>query len=428
MNLPAASDRRRIWLRVGTLLEGIRTTPLRNAHIVYDDQQILFAGEDLPPRHLVNENQSAPDVDLPDHTLLPGLIDAHTHLFLEGGELDPQKRSAYLQQSPALLLKQARARLEKLVRFGIAGVRDAGDKDGVGLALSRLCVDPARPLMPWIDSPGAALHHRGRYGSFMGHPVEDCGAPRECVEARIHAGAWRIKLIATGIIDFKKGAVTTQPQMSADEIGAFVAAAASFGKQTFAHASGDAGIQNAIDGDVDSVEHGFFVRPDQLQRMRDGQIAWVPTFAPVQKQIDHADRLGWDTQTIANLHRILDEHAAALLRAHAIGVLLLAGSDSGSYGVAHGIGLLDEMEAMERAGLAPLAVLNAATGVPSNRLEFREKFGRIHHGFFPRFLLTRHSPLETVAHLRQPKTIIFDGRVIASEESTTAEPFDSSGL
>jgi imidazolonepropionase-like amidohydrolase len=148
----------------------------------------------------------------------------------------------------------------------------------------------------------------------------------------------------------------------------------------------------------------------------------------VQKQIDHAGRMGWDTQTIANLHRILDGHAASLLRAHEIGVLLLAGSDSGSYGVAHGIGLLDEMEAMERAGLASLAVTNAATGVPSHRLDFREKFGRIQPGFLPRFLLTRHPPLETVANLRQPKTVVFDGQVIASEESTSAEPFDSSGL
>lgn len=428
MNLPAASPTRRIWLRVGTLLDGCSTTPLRNAHIVYDQQQILFAGESSPPRHLLNENQSAPDLDLADHTLLPGLIDAHTHLFLEGGELDPQKRSIYLQQSQAQLLDHALARLEKLVRLGIAGVRDAGDKDGVGLALGQLCSSPNRPLMPWIDSPGAALHHRGRYGSFMAHPIEDCGSPQQCVEARVHAGAWRIKLIATGIIDFKKGTVATQPQMSTEELRGFVAAAASLHKQTFAHASGDTGIQNSIDGGVDSVEHGFFIRPDQLLQMRDRQIAWVPTFAPVQKQIAHADRMHWDSQTVANLYRIVEQHAASLLRAHELGVLILAGSDAGSYGVAHGIGLLDEMEAMERAGLPPVAVVNAATGSPAHRLDFREKFGRIQPGFLPRFLLTRRSPLQTVANLRRPKTVVFDGHVISSEESTIVEPFDSSGL
>ena len=62
--------------------------------------------------------------------------------------------------------------------------------------------------MPYIDSPGAAIHHRGRYGSFMAEPLEEYGSPAECVEARIRAGADRIKLIPTGIIDFKKGTVT----------------------------------------------------------------------------------------------------------------------------------------------------------------------------------------------------------------------------
>ena len=130
--------------------------------------------------------------------------------------------------------------------------------------------------MPYVDSPGAAIHHHGRYGSFMAEPMRDCGSPRECVAARIAAGADRIKLIATGIINFKKGAVTTAPQMSTEEIRELVAAAKDFGKQTLAHASGDDGIERVIEGGVDSVEHGFFIREDQLARMRDREIAWCP--------------------------------------------------------------------------------------------------------------------------------------------------------
>ncbi len=295
--LSPETDKRRIWLRVGTMLNGVSRAPLRNAHVVYDKNRILFAGEDSPPRDLLNGGRRAPDLDLPDYTLLPGLIDAHTHLFLEGGELDPDKRTAYLKQSPGELLQHALSRLKKVVGLGIIALRDAGDKDGVGLALSKLYAGASRPLMPYVDSPGAAIHHRGRYGGFMGEPFEDCMTPRQCVEARVKAGADRIKLIPTGIINFKKGAVTTEPQMTAERICEFVAAAKSFGRQTLAHASGDAGIERVIDGGVDSIEHGFFVRPDQLARMRDRQIAWVPTFAPVQKHVDHADRMGWDAES-----------------------------------------------------------------------------------------------------------------------------------
>ena len=162
--------------------------------------------------------------------------------------------------------------------------------------------------MPYVDSPGAAIHHRGRYGSFMAEPIEDfASTPRQCVEARVKAGADRIKLIPTGIINFKKGAVTAEPQMTTEELPEFVAAAKIVRpSRRFAHASGDAGIDRAIDGGVDSIEHGFFVRDDQLAKMRDRQIAWVPTFAPVQEQVDHADRMGWDAEVVANLKNILD--------------------------------------------------------------------------------------------------------------------------
>ena len=122
------------------------------------------------------------------------------------------------------------------------------------------------------------------------------------------------------------------------------------------------GIERVIDGGVDSVEHGFFVRDDQLAKMRDREIAWVPTFAPVKKQVDHADWMGWDAEVVANLEKILDQHAASLVKAHAMGVQVIAGSDSGSYGVAHGLGLLYELELMERAGLSSLAVINCASG------------------------------------------------------------------
>lgn len=139
MTIPRATDKRRVWLQVGTILDGLNTLPLRDAHIVYDHDHILFVGNVSPPPSLLNSGQQAPDAQLPDSTLLPGLIESHAHFFLEGGELDAEKRAAHLKQEPKALLDLALPRLEKLVRLGIAGVRDAGDKDGVGLALSRLC-------------------------------------------------------------------------------------------------------------------------------------------------------------------------------------------------------------------------------------------------------------------------------------------------
>jgi imidazolonepropionase-like amidohydrolase len=410
-DLPVATCERPVWLNVGTLLDGTSTAPRRDAHIVYDAARIRFVGDsgNTPPASVLREGQTEPDLYAPDVTLLPGLADAHAHLFLEGGELDFERRSTYLKQDAAALLALAMPRLEKLVRLGVIGVRDAGDKDGVGLALSRLNKGADRPLMPYLDSPGAAIHHRGRYGSFMGGALEDYASPAECVAARVAAGADRIKLIPTGIINFKQGAVTTEPQMTVEELRELVAAAHAAGRQTFAHASGDAGIERVIDAGVDSVEHGFFVRDDQLARMRDRRIAWVPTFAPVQVQLDHAARFGWDATVAGHLRRILDSHAASLSKAHAMGVIVIAGSDAGSCGVPHGLGLLHELELMERAGMPPVAVINAATGAGADRLGYSEKSGRIQTGWMARFIVTKHSPLETVANLRKALTVVFDG-------------------
>lgn len=408
--VPRAGKGSAIWLRVGTLLDGA-ADPVRDAHVVYDAEEIRHVGgaDRAPPPGLLRPGQREPDWHSPTATLLPALTEAHAHLFLEGGELDPDKRAAQLKRSPEALLAAAESRLARLIDWGLAAVRDAGDRNGVGLALRRRYLQPDRPPLPYIDSPGAAIHHRSRYGSFMADPLENHASAHACVAARVAAGADRIKLIPTGIINFQKGAVTTEPQMTAAEVADLVAAARAFGRQSFAHASGDTGIDRAIAGGVDSVEHGYFIRDDQLALLVSRGIAWVPTFAPVEAQLVHADRMGWDPVVRGHLRRILDGHAASLRRAHELGVQVIAGSDAGSYGVPHGQGLIWEMTLMERAGLPSAAVIRAATGAPSARLAFTERFGRIAPGYRSRFILTRHSPLETVANLTRERTVVFDG-------------------
>ena len=298
--------------------------------------------------------------------------------------------------------------------MGIIGVRDAGDKNGVGLALSKLYKSADKPLMPYIDSPGAAIHHKGQYGTFMSDPIENYGSLQDVVKFRIRHGVDRIKIIASGIIDFKTGAVNRKPQMSVVEIAEIGRVCKETGLQTFAHATGEDGIENVIAGGVDSVEHGFFIRDDQLAKMRDRNIAWVPTFTPVYLQVQHKDIMGWDEAIVSNLKKILDQHAASLLKAHNLGVRIITGSDAGSYGAAHGNGLLLEMEIMEKAGMSSLAVINATTGVGAMRLAYKDKFGIIKPGYKSRFMLTEYDPLKTVSNLRKKKCIVFDDQFYQS--------------
>lgn len=265
--------------------------------------------------------------------------------------------------------------------------------------------------MPYVDAPGAAINRQGRYGSFMSRPMEEQGTPAGAVADRVAAGAHRIKLIATGIINFEKGAVTAKPQMPAVELTEFVAAARAHGQQTMVHCSGNDGVANCIAAKVDSIEHGFFVDDAQLAQLRDLDIAWVPTFAPVQFQVDRAAELGWSDQVRDNLQRILDGHARSLARASELGVRIVAGSDAGSHGVAHGWGFLRELELMQRAGLSAAQVLHSATGASAQRLGYAEKMGVLAAGAKARFLVTAHDVVSDVTALRKPKAVVFDGAV-----------------
>jgi len=404
---------RPVWLRVGRLFDGSGYDVLADAHLVFDPLRIRHVGraDDPPSSSVLGPQQTGPDLELPDFTVLPGLIEAHAHLFLDGDPVDHQVRQQYLQLDAGQLLKQAKPRWERLIQCGVLAVRDAGDKDGIGLAMAADCRAAGGQVSTtgYLDSPGAAIHHQKRYGSFMSRPLEEFDSPAACVQDRIHAGAHRIKLIATGIINFKAGKVTAPPQMEVEELKAFVDAARAHGKQTFAHASGTDGVQNVIDSGVTTVEHGYFVTHDQLSQMRDQNIGWVPTIAPVRIQFDRADDMGWNEEIQSHLRRIVEDHQKMLIHAQQIGVPVIAGSDAGSCGVPHGYGFLRELELMQDSGMTAIEVLRSATGRGAEMLDFHEPIGRISDGSRSRFLLTPHNPLSDVGELWLPKIIALDG-------------------
>jgi len=413
-----------VWVRVGTLLDGSATGAIRDAHLVYDAHGIRYAGADRPPATALRSGAVSPDVSLPDWTVMPGLIDAHVHLFLEGQPMDAAVRKAGTAQSPEALVRQGAARLEKIVGTGVMAVRDAGDNRGVNLALRKQYLDrPRVTVLAYLDAAGAAVHRRGRYGKFYGLPLEDFPDAAACVESRRAAGADRLKLIATDIIDFALGAVTKPPQLTEEDVTALVAAARERNLPTFAHASGADGIEHVVEGGIDTVEHGFFVTGSQLARMRDRRIAWVPTFIPVQVQVDRAGEMAWSPEALDGLRRILDGHARAVRQAHDLGVMILAGSDAGSCGVPHGLGLLNELELLERAGMPAATVLHAATGASAAALQFKEPVGRLAPGHLARMIFLRHSPLASVGNLRKERVVVFDGTARAESGST-----DSAGL
>lgn len=292
--------------------------------------------------------------------IMPGLVEAHSHLFLDGGQLDFSVRNEYLNASGEEMLAVARDNIVANLAAGVTLVVDAGDRYGVNHK-SRL--ESGRVT---VRSAGMALRRPGRYGGFMAREVTS-GEEISRAIREISASADDLKVILTGIIDFKAGLVKGEPQFDREELRSIVLQARECGLRTFVHCSGIAGLEVAVAAGVDSIEHGFFMNRDILKTMVDKGISWVPTVSPVHFQWQHPEIAGWDGQTVANLRRILDSHLEHVALAADMGVPLISGSDAGSHGVRHGEALIDELDFFSRAGLSMEEVLKSVTSRPRSR-------------------------------------------------------------
>ena len=300
---------------------------------------------------------SDPRADRSGRLLLPTPVEAHAHLFLDGDELNPERRAAYLRRSREELLAGARNNVRRYRDAGITAIRDAGDIHGINLQLR----DEFAGTDIHIVSAGHGLRREGRYGSFLAKPFDPAA---QAPFAAWASGTDMVKIVLTGIIDFENGEVKGNPQFSEAETRAIVNAAHARGLKTFAHCSGTAGLRIAATAGVDTIEHGFFMPSEVLELMAEKQIAWTPTLLPVHVQWAHPEYCGWNPATVDKLRGILDDHRANLLRAEALGIPILAGSDAGSYGVPHAAGLWSELELLRQTGLREETVWRSAISEP----------------------------------------------------------------
>lgn len=331
--------------------------------------------------------------------VMPGLVEAHAHLFLDGGDLDFDRRNAYLNASKDEMLKVARENIARNAAAGVTLVRDAGDRYGVNDAIR----DEQRGSSVAVRSPGLGIKRPKRYGGFMARDIE-AGGDVAPVVADMAATADDIKIILTGIIDFAAGEVKGAPQFDEGELRAIVQTAHVHGKKTFAHCSGLDGLKVAVAAGVDSIEHGFFMTPQILDVMAEKGIAWVPTVSPVHFQWARPEIAGWDVSTIGNLRRILDGHAEHIALAHRKGVELVAGSDAGSPGVVHGAALIDEIFHFLDAGVPMAAALESATSRP--RRLWDAESADLKPGSKADMLLLSASPFEDRNALRAPGSLL----------------------
>jgi len=329
--------------------------------------------------------------------LMPGLVDAHAHLFLDGAPTDAKLRAEHLKQPLDKLIDAARASARQARACGVTLVRDAGDRHGINnrIRAEALSGTSAAGGLPRVRSGGLGVKRARRYGAFMATDVSDEESIAQSV-TRLAADNDEIKVILTGIIDFDAGAVTDAPQFTLAEAELIVRTARAAGRTTFAHCSGEQGLAIAAAAGIGSIEHGFFMNRATLETMAANGVAWTPTFCPVHFQWSHPEAVGWSPQTVGNLRRILDDHARHLRLAHELGVTLLLGTDAGSMGVEHGRAMLEEIERYLDAGLTLDATLKAATSAA--RRHFGDARPTLAVGAPLDALLLARSPFDAASH------------------------------
>lgn len=280
--------------------------------------------------------------DLSGYTLLPGLVDSHVHLTMSGtGDIALRRMQLESEYRDAAAMIDVH--LRQHADAGVVAVRDGGD--GAGHVL-RFKTRPARPLPVRVQSAGRAWRQGGRYGRLIGRPPK-AGMTLAGAVAGDRPAPDHVKIVNSGLNSLTHFAKETAPQFSLEEMRAAVEAAAVRGLGVMVHANGRVPVATAVTAGCRSVEHGFFMGSDNLARMADSRVIWVPTAVTMRA---YAQQLAPGSIEAQMARRNFDHQMEQLLMARRLGVRVALGTDAGSLGVHHGKALREEMAIVMEAG------------------------------------------------------------------------------
>ncbi len=356
-------------------------------------------------------------IDLADHTVLPGLMDMHTHLTSQSGP------AAYLERfqlNPADLAFRSAQYAERTLHAGFTTVRDLGDQFNVSVAL-RNAIREGRVAGPRIltaaksiattgghadPTNGWAEHLQYRTGPTDG-VINGEAQAREAVRQRYKDGADLIKITATGGV-LSVAPSGDAPQFMDDEIEAIVATAADYGFHVAAHAHGRDGMLRAVRAGVHSIEHGTYMDDDVIEAMKAHGTWYVPTILAGRWVSEKAEIDGFFPEVVrekaATIGPLIQDTFA---RAWAADVNIVFGTDSGVS--PHGDNAR-EFELMVEAGMPELDAIRSATIIGARFLDMEDDLGSIEAGKYADLIAVAGNPLEDISELRDVRFVMKAGR------------------
>jgi imidazolonepropionase-like amidohydrolase len=409
-------------LRAAQLVDGRGGPPVRDAAVLVEGQTIRAVG----PAGEVRAPDGAPVAvhDYGDATLLPGLIDAHTHL---NGFGDGRVGDELATLPDEILLLQAARNARVHLEAGVTTLRDCGTKGTTGFRLRQAVAMGVTPA-PRLVLSGRPITITGGHLWYFGGEADGVDDVRRAVRQLIKEGADFIKLVATG--GSTRTSSPTRPALNADEVQAIVDEAHKFGKPTAAHSSSIGGVLHAVEAGVDTIVHCLFTEPDGSSRFRPDvaeKIAssgrWVDfTLAQSGMRLrmlqeraaaggppSAAERL--EMEQLKRARETRQDHFRRLLE---LGVKMVSGSDSSWawYPMGH---FAEEVIEHAEWGMGAGGAIVSATADAARCLQIDGLTGTVEGGKAADLLVVDGDPLHDIQALRRVRDVFLGGQRVRRE-------------